>query len=70
MCVHAGGVRDGQRGPPPCVSSAGDMPDLHSAAGHSAHALRLPAGLREGEQGPHRLTVPAQLVCSDRQGNT
>lgn len=63
-----GGVRDGRRGQPLCVSPAGDLPDVHGAAGHSADAIRLPPRLRQGEQGPHRLPVPPQLVCPDRQG--
>lgn len=63
-----GGVCDGRCGQPLCVSSAGDLSDLHGAAGHSADAVRLPPRLRQGEQGPHRLPVPPQLVCPDRQG--
>lgn len=63
-----GGLRDGGGGQPLRVSSAGDLSDLHGAAGHSAHAVWLPPRLREGEQGPHRLPVPPQLVCPDRQG--
>lgn len=66
--VLAGGLCDGKRGPSACVPAARHLLDLHSAAGHSAHALRLPAGLCQGEQGQHRLPVLAQLVCADSQG--
>lgn len=71
-CIYltVGGLCDGQCGPPPCLSSTGHLPDLHSPAGHPAHALRLSAGLRQGEQGQHRIPVPPQLVCADRQGKT
>ena len=73
VCVCGGppgGLCDGQRGPPSRVPPAGDLPDLVGAAGHPADALRLPAGLRPPPPGAHRLPVAAQLVCSDRQGNT
>ena len=50
------------------MSSAGNLSDLHGAAGDPADALWLPAGLRPGEQGPYRLSVPSQLVCADSQG--
>ena len=66
MC--AGGVRDGERGTPSRVSSAGDLPDVVGPAGDSADAVRLPAGLRPPPQGPHRSSVAAQLVRPDRQG--
>lgn len=64
----AGGLCDGQCGPPPCVSSAWHLPDFHSAARHPADALWLPAGLCQREQGQYWLPVPAQLVCADSQG--
>ena len=66
----AGGVRDGQCGSPPRVSPARHLPHLHGAARHPADALRLPAGLRQREQGQHRLPAPAQLVCADSQGTS
>lgn len=66
VCVFpTGGLRDGQCGTPACVSPARHLPDFHGAAHHPADALRLPAGLRQGEQGQYRLPVPAQLVCAD-----
>lgn len=68
--LPAGSLRDGRGGQPLRVAAAGHLPDLHGAAGDAADALRLLAGLRAGEQGPHRLPGPAQLVCADRQGRT
>jgi len=67
-CTSTGGLRDGQRWAPPRVPPARHLPNLHRAAHHPADALRLPAGLRQREQGQYRLPVPAQLVCADRQG--
>lgn len=69
MCT-TGGLCDGQRGAPPCVSSARHLPDVHGAARHPTDALRLPAGLCQREQGQHWLPVSAQLVCADSEGKT
>lgn len=63
-----GGLCDGQCGTPACVPPAGHLPDLDGAAHHPADALRLPAGLRQREQGQCRLPVLAQLVCADSEG--
>lgn len=68
VCVCVGGLCDGERGPPSCVSSAGDLPDLIGPAGDSADAVRLFAGLRPTPQGPRWSSVAAELVCPDRQG--
>lgn len=68
VCVCVGGVCDGERGSPSCVSSAGDLPDVVGPARDSADAVRLPAGLRSTPQGPRWGSVAAELVCSDRQG--
>lgn len=71
FCLYlwtAGGLCDGKRWPSACVPSARHLPDFHRAARHPAHALRLPPGLCQREQGQHRLPVLAQLVCADRQG--
>lgn len=70
MCMRlcVGGVCDGERGSPSCVSSAGDLPHVVGPAGDSADAVRLLAGLRPTPQGPHWGSVAAELVCPDRQG--
>lgn len=68
FCLLPGGLCDGRGCQPLRVSSSGNLSDLHGAAGHSADAVRLPSGLCQGEQGPHRLSIPPQLVCPDRQG--
>ena len=65
-----GGVCDGGCCQPVRVPSPGHLPDVHRAAGHTAHALRLPAGLRAGEPRVHRLAVAPHLVCADRQGES
>lgn len=63
-----GGLCDGQCGPPACVPSARHLPDLHGAARHPAHVLRLPPRLCQREQGQYWLPAPAQLVCADSKG--
>lgn len=71
FCLYlwtAGGLCDGKCWPSARVSSARHLPDFHRAARHPAHALRLPPGLCQREQGQHRIPVLAQLVCADRQG--
>lgn len=67
LCT-TGGLRDGQRGTPACVSPARHLPDVNGTAHHPADALRLPAGLCQREQGQYRLPVLAQLVCADSKG--
>lgn len=72
LCVllSTGGICDGRCSEPICVPLARHLSDINGSAGYSAHAIRMLVGLCQREQGPHRLSVPPQLVCTDCKGKT
>lgn len=66
--VSPGGLCYGRSCQPLRVPAAGDLPDLHRAAGHTADVVRLPPWIRQEEQGLHRVPVAPELVCPDCKG--
>ncbi len=63
-----GGADHGQHGASSSSASFGGLLESHYSAGNSAHAPRLPAGLRTWTPGEHWLPAAAQLVRADRKG--